>query len=159
MKLTLPKVMFVLLILFSSMITVMFFLKDHTLYWDNPAGFLLYQEHFHSINKFGNIAWWFPHIQDGWPTEWYSVLGYPGISPALCAFTLPIWILGRFGIFFEEYFYLFVIHCYHANPTMLGCPTVVTSSCVYRYSILFVIFFIIVMVCGIDFKGCAKEKQ
>src|SRR5688572_7029586 len=67
---------------FSFFVTCFFFLKDGALYWDNGQHFSQFRDNLHSLHAHGEIAWWFPHVQGGWPSYYYSILGFPhGASP------------------------------------------------------------------------------
>ena len=67
---------------FSFFVTCLFFLRDGALYWDNGQHFSQFRDNLHSLNVYGRIAWWFPHVQGGWPSYYYSILGFPhGASP------------------------------------------------------------------------------
>ena len=103
-------ILFFSLVIFSGLTTNLFFLLDHGLYWDTLAGFPLYQEHLYSLSKFGTIAWWFPHVQDGWPTEWLGILAAPGISPLFVLLAGTVWTLGKLFIVADEYFYIFIFY-------------------------------------------------
>src|SRR5688500_3641245 len=75
-------VMILALTVFSSFLTCFFFLRDGALYWDTGQHFSQFRDNLHSLNAYGEVAWWFPHIQGGWPSYYYSILGFPhGASP------------------------------------------------------------------------------
>ena len=98
------------LVIFSGLCTNLYFLIDHSLENDSFFYFPYFQEHLFSINRYGEIAWWFPHIQNGWATDFVGILAFPGISPLFALISFIIWVLGRLGLLIDQYFYVYIFY-------------------------------------------------
>lgn len=69
------------------------------LFWDNYKLFSYFFDNLHSLNYFGEIAYWFPHIQYGLKGYFYSLLGDMNcISPIFMTIGAIFWLLGKFHI-------------------------------------------------------------
>jgi hypothetical protein len=102
---------FFLLWLFSSLITAGGFLLHGKLYWDTGKIFTELRDQWHSLNVFGEPAWWFPHVQSGMPGYYHSILGLPScLNPVFAMTGFVVWILGRLGIFLQKYQPLYVLY-------------------------------------------------
>jgi hypothetical protein len=101
----------VVLALFSFFVTCFFFLKDGALYWDNGQHFSQFRDNLHSLNVYGEVAWWFPHVQGGWPSYYYSILGFPhGASPVFGLVAAGCWLSGRVGLTIDSYLPIYVVY-------------------------------------------------
>ena len=103
-------ILVLVLTLFSGLSTYLYFLIDHSLVGDAFSYFPFFQEHLFSLNRYGGIAWWFPHVQNGWATDFVSILSYPGISPLFALLASIIWMLGRLGFFIDQFFYIYIFY-------------------------------------------------
>jgi hypothetical protein len=99
------------LALFSFFVTCFFFLRDGALYWDNGQHFSQFRDNLHSLNAYGELAWWFPHVQGGWPSYYYSILGFPhGASPLFAVVAASCWLSGRIGLSIDSYLPIYVVY-------------------------------------------------
>ena len=97
--------------LFSFFLTCFFFLRDGALYWDNGQHFSQFRDNLDSLNRYGQIAWWFPHIQGGWPSYYYSILGFPhGASPLFALVAFACWIAGVVGVSIRSFLPIYVAY-------------------------------------------------
>ncbi len=102
---------------FSFFTTCFFFLKDKSLYWDTAQHFVQFRDNLHSVNAFGEIAYWFPHVQFGWPSYYYSILGFPhGATPLFGLLAFVCWALGQFGIILKAYHPIYVFYFGFLTP-------------------------------------------
>jgi Bacterial membrane protein YfhO len=107
------------LALFSFFVTSYFFLNEHRLYWDTSQHFGQFRDNLHALNAFGQIAWWFPQNQFGWPSYYYSVLGFPhGASPLFAATGFTLWLLGRLGMRVTNYHRIYVAYFAFLTPLL-----------------------------------------
>src|SRR5947209_2233423 len=101
----------VVLSLFSFFVTSYGFLTTGGIYWDNALFFSLFRDNLHSLNEYGQVAWWFPHKQMGWPSYYYSILGDLSFSsPIPVVIGFVCWFLGRLGVTIENYQPLMIFH-------------------------------------------------
>jgi hypothetical protein len=107
-----PGLGFVLsLVLLSGLVTAGGFLLHGKLYWDTGKIFTQFRDTLHSINIYGEPAWWFPHAQAGSPGYYHSILGIPScLSPAFAIVGAIAWILGRLQIFIQHYQPIYVFY-------------------------------------------------
>ena len=112
-------ILILLLTLFSGLSTNLFFLINHSLVGDAFSYFPYFQEHLFSLNRYGEIAWWFPHVQNGWATDFVGIVSYPGISPLFVILGSIIWIFGQFGILIDQYFYIYILYYGFILPGVL----------------------------------------
>lgn len=83
---------------------------DQSLYWDNLKLFSFFRDNLHALNYFGEIAWWNPTIQHGFPIYYTSVLGVNCTSPLFVLAGVIAYMLGKVGITITAYHALYV--CY-----------------------------------------------
>ena len=97
------------------------FMLTKTLFHDNFASFSVFRDNLHSLNHFGEIAWWFPHNQCGFPNYWISILGGSifCIKPAGSILGLFVWILGRIGIEISSYYIIYTIFFAFFEPFLV----------------------------------------
>lgn len=115
----LPFAFIVGLALVSFFTTCFFFFKDTTLYWDTAQHFVQFRDNLHSLNAFGQIAWWFPQNQTGWPNYYYSILGFPhGASPLFVGLSFLVWLLGRVGVTIAHYHPVYVVYFGFLTPLL-----------------------------------------
>lgn len=117
------------------------------LYWDNAKFFSIFRDNMHSLNYFGEIAWWFPNASTGWPAYYYSILGdLNASSPIFVTMGFCCWLLGKIGIHITEYFTLYVYYTSYFIPFALtvGAYTlsrqIFSSRLVHYYIVITSIF-------------------
>jgi len=88
------------------------------LYHDNEAGYGLFHDNLHSLNQFGEPAWWLPNIQAGFPGYYYSLLMGNSGSPVFMAFGFACWLLGLAGVMLTHFLPLYVIYFGFAVPLL-----------------------------------------
>jgi hypothetical protein len=121
------------IITFSAWTLSSSFLISHSAYWDNPKFFSIFRDHLHSLNKFGEIAWWFPQNQIGWPAYYYSILGDTNIgSPLFVVLGLICFALGQIGITIDSYFELYTAYYSILTPALFLIATYYCSTCFYK---------------------------
>lgn len=115
---------FILLVtisLFSAYVTTEGFYRTGTLYWDNGLFFGFFRDNLHSLNEFGEFAWWFPHKQFGWPAYYYSVLGdLSFFSPVQMSFCAASFLLGQFGFHVSSFQPWFLFEIGFVSPLIVN---------------------------------------
>ena len=112
-------ILILFLTLFSGLSTNLYFLINHSLVGDAFSYYPFFQEHLFSLNRYGEIAWWFPHVQNGWATDFTGILSFPGLSPLFVFLSFIIWIFGKLGILIEQYFYIYILYLYFLSLLLL----------------------------------------
>src|SRR5262245_52241407 len=75
------------------------FMVNAVYYNDTLGSYGLFYDHLDSLNRFGEPAWWAPHVNLGTPTYFFGLLNIPNLGkPAFVSMGLLAWILGRLGI-------------------------------------------------------------
>jgi hypothetical protein len=88
--------------------------------WDNIFFYSLFWNQLDSLNRFGEIAWWFPANQNGWPAYYYSILGdISASSPAFAFVGFFSWLCGRIGMM-PSYYGLFTFHYAYLVPGLVN---------------------------------------
>ncbi|MBI2061471.1 MAG: hypothetical protein HYT87_17160 [Nitrospirae bacterium] len=110
---------YVVLVLWGSPIRGLSMGRQH-LRHDHVWLYSFFYDHLHSVNHFGEIAWWHPNIQYGFPLFFPSILGTNTTTPLFAAFTLVAWLLGRLGVHLSSFFVPYLL--YHALlvPLLFG---------------------------------------
>jgi len=68
-------------------------------YNDTLGSYGLFYDNLDSLNRFGEPAWWGPHVNFGTPTYFFGLLSIPNLGkPAFVSMGLLAWVLGRLGI-------------------------------------------------------------
>jgi hypothetical protein len=93
------RIAFLCIAAFSCALTAGPILVTKGLYHDNLGVYAYALAHFDSLNRFGELAWWSPDIDMGFPTYFYTLLGVGNAGkPAFVLVGALIWLLGRVGI-------------------------------------------------------------
>lgn len=112
------------LTLYSFWVTCSLFLRDGTLYWDNAKLFDQFRDNLHSLNFFGEFAWWAPHRLQGFPSYYHSFLGVPSCGyPLFVLLGSIVWLLGKMGIILYRYQPLYVFYFGFLSPLLLVTST------------------------------------
>lgn len=131
--------------LFSFWVTSRRMFSGHVLYWDNAAFFSVFRDQLHSLNYFGEIAWWFPHVQSGWPAYYYSILGDTACgSPLFVVFGFASWLVGQLGWHPGSFHSAYVIYFGLAAPLIVIFAA--RSLAFKLFKTQFVIFYVISLV-------------
>ena len=106
------QVFFVIAITFFSSCTLAgHLLSTRSLYADNLSLFSTYRDTWHAANYFGEFLLWHPYAAGGlgFPLYYFSLLGANCGTPLYAAVLDGLWVLGRLGIFVQNYtpFYIF----------------------------------------------------
>jgi hypothetical protein len=74
-------------------------MRNAVFYNDTLGSYGLFYDHLDSLNRFGEPAWWAPHVNLGTPTYFFGLLNIPNLGkPAFVSMGLLAWALGRLGI-------------------------------------------------------------
>lgn len=87
-----------------------FFLANGSLYHDNMKYYSTFRDNLHSLNYFGEIQWWHPNVQEGFPAFYLSLLGINSTTPLFVLLGLSVWLLGQMGIIIKSYLYLYIVY-------------------------------------------------
>jgi len=100
-----------LLSLTSGLTTSYFFLDTGQLTHDTQHFYHFFHDTLHSLNKYGEPAWWFPLDQFGFPGYFYGILGVPNqAGPAFVLLGFSVWVLGVIGVVINTFQPLYVIY-------------------------------------------------
>jgi hypothetical protein len=75
------------------------FLVTATFFNDTLGSYGLFYDHLDSLHRFGEPAWWSPHVHWGTPTYFFGLVGIPNLGkPAFVSIGALAWALGRLGV-------------------------------------------------------------
>lgn len=87
-----------------------YFFVTGSLYHDNLKYYSIFHDNLHSLNYFGEVQWWHPNVQQGFPAFYLSILGTNSTTPLFAVISLIIWILGLFGVYIKSFLNLYIIY-------------------------------------------------
>ncbi len=140
-------ILILFLTLFSGLSTNLYFLINHSLVGDAFSYYPFFQEHLFSLNRYGEIAWWFPHVQNGWATDFTGILSFPGLSPLFVFLSFIIWIFGKLGILIEQYFYIYILYYSFILPGILIYSVYLVSKELFKSPFVRVYIMVLVSFC------------
>ena len=140
-------ILILFLTLFSGLSTNLFFLINHSLVGDAFSYYPYFQEHLFSLNRYGEIAWWFPHVQNGWATDFTGILSFPGFSPLFVVLSFIIWIFGKLGILIEQYFFIYILYYSFILPGILIYAVSLVSKELFKSFFIRVYIIVLVSFC------------
>ncbi len=111
----------VLPVLFGSLWSRHYFVES-TLYWDQELLFSVFHDNLASLNRFGEVAWWTPRNQHGFPLYYFAWLGTDIGSPMFLVAGALVWLLGRLGFIFDSY------HAFYISYQFVLMPALYTLS-------------------------------
>jgi hypothetical protein len=118
---------------FCAFISFGALLPRHALYWDDWGLYEIFRDELQALNRFGEIGWWFPHKQMGWPAYYYAALGdLLCINPPFLIYAAGSWALGRIGIIFDSYYDLFLFHIAFVSPLLNSIAVYAASRQVFK---------------------------
>ena len=107
------------LTLFVGSIMAVHFAPTRVLYHDNFSMYGMFRDQLHSLNRFGEVGWWAPHYQTGWPAYYYAMLGDNNCtSPLFVLWGTLSWISGRLGFQADTFFFAYLIHFAFITPLL-----------------------------------------
>lgn len=125
----------VLLAYITSIFVLTYSYKSGGLYNDNLTFFALFRDNAYSLNRFGEPAWWLPHINFGQPGYIATALGPHGFSPGSMLFGLVVWVLGAAGYMISDFRHLYVAYAFVLLPTIfMGCAWVLSREFQNRFT-------------------------
>ena len=93
--------------------------RGRLLYHDNWSFYGLFRDQLHSLNRFGEIGWWAPHYQLGYPAYYYAILGNNNCSgPVFVLWGALCWIAGRLGFQTDTFYLPYVINYSFVTPLL-----------------------------------------
>ncbi len=93
--------------------------RGRQLYHDNWSFYGLFRDQLHSLNRFGEIGWWAPHYQLGYPAYYYAILGNNNCSgPVFVLWGALCWIAGRLGFQTDTFYLPYVINYSFVTPLL-----------------------------------------
>jgi len=122
-----------LLSFFTFFTTYFWLAKTNSLYWDNLQFYSIFRDQLHSLNHFGEFAWWYPHFQSGYPGYFYAILGQIGCaSPLMILLGSAVWLLGKLGITINQFYGLYVFYSGFLAPFLLILSTFLLSRRLFK---------------------------
>src|SRR5262245_62952281 len=89
----------VFLTAFQAIVITGPFLVNASFFNDTLGSYGLFSDQLDSLNRFGEPAWWAPHLNWGTPAYFFGLLGIPNLGkPAFVAMGSLAWFLGRLGV-------------------------------------------------------------
>ena len=117
------------------------FIFTRSLFHDNFAAFSVIRDQWHSLNHFGEIAWWFPQNQFGSAIYVSTFLGISMISFSIFGFF--IWLFGVLGIDISTYYLIYVIFFAFFQPFLVTLGVYFLARQIFNDRL--VIYFCIIM--------------
>lgn len=134
-KVTASEVLVVLATFVTSVFVLTYSYKSGGLYNDNLTFFALFRDNAYSLNRFGEPAWWLPHINFGQPGYIATALGPHGLTPGTLLFGFLVWALGAAGILISDFRHLYVAYAFVLLPTIfMGCLWVLSREFQNRFT-------------------------
>ena len=100
--------------------------------WDNGFFISLFHNHIDSIYRYGQLAYWFPANQLGWPAYYYSILGdIPVHTPVFTLISLGVWIAGRLNLEIST-FGLFTFYYGYLVPAVVNVAVLVVARMLFH---------------------------
>ena len=94
------------------------FITKATLYWDNRANFSIFRDVLHSANFFGELPWWHPGIQSGFPFYYLWMLAVNGTTPLYSSLVAGVWSLGKLGLVIGAYREIYAVYFVYIVPIL-----------------------------------------
>jgi hypothetical protein len=93
--------------------------SSRVFYHDNWSFYGLWRDQLHSLNRYGEIGWWAPHYQAGWPAYYYAILGNNNCSgPIFVLWGSLSWIAGRLGFQSDTFYVPYLINYSFVTPLL-----------------------------------------
>lgn len=106
--------------IFSSLVLSGYFLANGSLYWDNQMIYSVFRDNLQSLNYFGEIQWWHPNVQEGFPSYYLTILGDTFTTPLFILTGFTFWALGLLGVHFPTYHPIFVVYSGFLVPLLFS---------------------------------------
>ena len=101
----------VVLGLFSAFSLCGIFLYKNALFFrDRTSFYSFFYDILHSLNYFGEIPFWNPAQQNGFPQYYTSILGLYYTNPLFSLIAAICWFLGQFNIYITSFVRIYVIY-------------------------------------------------
>jgi hypothetical protein len=104
--------------LYSGLLLHGFQWRLHSLFWDHRNIFPAFAEHYHALNRFGELQWWSHNDGGGVPAYYLNILAHNFLTPLSIVSSSVWWALGRAGVFVTDWLPYYCM--YH----MMFVPTV-----------------------------------
>jgi hypothetical protein len=104
--------------LYSGLLLHGFQWRLHSLFWDHRNIFPAFAEHYHALNRFGELQWWSHNDSGGVPAYYLNILAHNFLTPLSIVSSSIWWTLGRAGVFVTDWLPYYCL--YH----MMFVPTV-----------------------------------
>ena len=119
------------------------FLRKPILCADTLRQFSIFRDNLHALNYFGEIQWWNPNVQGGFPMYYPSILLLSYTTPLFAVVAAASWILGLLHIHLPMYQPVYVIYFGFLIPFMVSLGLLLLARQIFAdYR---VIFFILVL--------------
>jgi hypothetical protein len=99
---------------------------------DPLRDFYFFRDALHSLNVYGEIAWWNPSIQAGFPFYYFQFLRGPGREPIFALISAVAWLLGRMGVTVQSYQPLYVVYFALLVPLLLSLSVLALARQILR---------------------------
>ena len=122
----------VVLNVFAGVVLFGGYLHTGSLFGDTLKGFSFFHDNLHSLNYFGQIAWWNPNIQHGFPLYYASILAFDCATPLFVLTAATVWMLGLFRIHLVAYFPLFILYVGFLIPLLFSFGLLILARQIFR---------------------------
>jgi len=108
----------ILLSFFSAASLAGVFMNQKALIGDRLCIYSYFYDMLHSLNVFGEISWWNPTVQNGFPQYYTSMLGLGYLNPLFVLIAIIVWIAGKIGIHITSFIRWDVFYFGVMEPTL-----------------------------------------
>lgn len=103
-----------------------------SLYWDYPDFYSFFRNSFLSVLLFGEIRWWDPTIQYGFPSYHFSFLGLYGCTPLFWTIEGLLFVLRGLGVQQINVHYLVVIYSAFLIPLLFNLSLLTLARQIFK---------------------------
>lgn len=117
-----------------------YFYGKHTIIHDQFRLFATFRDIMVSLNHYGEIPWWHPNANDGFPYYYLSMLGTVATTPLYVVTALAFWLLGRMGVTISDVMGVYIVYQGFAVPLLMSLGMLAVAREMFRRKA--VIFFV-----------------
>jgi hypothetical protein len=113
-----------------------YFFIDGIMFHDTSTFYSNFYDQLHSLNYFGEPAWWYPNIQHGFPGYFFAILvNVNALSPIFFMVGTIFLVLGKLGIVVTEIFPIYIWYFGFIIPFVFSISIWLLSRQILRSSI------------------------
>ncbi len=129
------------------------FLAKGSLFGDTLRQFSMFRDNLHSLNYFGEVAWWNTHVQSGFPMYYHAMFSTGCTMPLFLALSGIFWALGLVGICPATYHGVYVFFFCFLVPLVFEIGMLMLAHQIFRNEkVIFFIIFVTAFSPGVVFN-------